>query len=210
MLLGVIEDKMKKIFTIMIFSMLLLSVNLVFAHEHNFDETKQIVDSGISCDKLTNEQLESIGDYYMEQMHPGEAHEIMDEMMGGEDSESLKQVHIQMAKRMYCNEDTDEMMGGGMMDMMMGSGGMMNGMGTNMMGSGVMGNYLADYYGYNNFEYFLVGFFIAIILLIIWLVYKFTKKQEEFETPVSIIKKRYAEGKINKKQFEEMQKELKE
>src|SRR3989344_9661191 len=96
---------MKKIFTILIFGMLLLSVSLVFAHEHDFGETKQIIDSGISCDKLTDEQLEFIGDYYMERIHPGEAHEIMDKMMGGEGSESLKQVHINMAKRLYCNED---------------------------------------------------------------------------------------------------------
>jgi len=120
---------MKKISIIVIFSMLLLSVSLVSAHEHNFAETKQLIDSGIGCDKLTDEQLESIGDYYMEQMHPGEAHEIMDNMMGGEGSESLKQVHINMAKRLYCNENVYigyGMMGGGMMNMMMGSGMMGN------------------------------------------------------------------------------------
>ena len=120
---------MKKISIIVIFSMLLLSVSLVSAHEHNFAETKQLIDSGIGCDKLTDEQLESIGDYYMEQMHPGEAHEIMDNMMGGEGSESLKQVHINMAKRLYCNENVYigyGMMGGGMMNMMMGSGMMEN------------------------------------------------------------------------------------
>lgn len=74
---------MREIFTILILSMLLLSVGLVSAHEHNFGETKQLIDSGIGCDKLTDEQLESIGEYYMEQMHPGEAHELMDNMMGG-------------------------------------------------------------------------------------------------------------------------------
>ena len=122
---------MKKISILVIFSMLLLSVSLVSAHEHNFTETKQLIDSGISCDKLTDEQLEAMGDYYMEQMHPGEAHEMMDQMMGGEGSDTLKQMHIQMAKRLYCNEDV-----GGMMNM--------------MMGNNMMGNY-PTYYGYNNF-----------------------------------------------------------
>src|SRR3989338_538475 len=123
---------MRKIFFAMVV-ILLVNISFVSAHEHNFAETKPLIDLGISCDKLTDEQLEARGDYYMEQMHPGEAHEMMDQMMGGEGSDSLKQVHIQMAKRIYCNEDV-----GGMMGMM------------NMMGSGMMGNYPA-YYGYNNF-----------------------------------------------------------
>ena len=61
---------MRKIFTILIFSILLLSVSLVFAHEHDFDETKQLIDSGIGCDKLTDEQLESIGDYFNRAVSP--------------------------------------------------------------------------------------------------------------------------------------------
>ena len=186
--------KMKKISIIVIFSMLLLSVSLVSAHEHDFGETKQLIDSGIGCDKLTNEQLESIGDYYMEQMHPGEAHEIMDNMMGGEGSESLKQVHINMAKRLYCNENVGGMMGGGMMNM--------------MMGGGMMGNYPA-YYGYNSFWNILwLIFLMGVIVLIIWLIYNFTKKGKESETPINILQKRYAKGDISKKQFDEMKKEL--
>ena len=82
----------KILFVIMV--VLLLNISLVFAHEHNFAETKQLIDSGISCDKLTDEQLEAIGDYYMEQMHPGEAHEMMDKMIGGEGSESLNNMQI--------------------------------------------------------------------------------------------------------------------
>jgi uncharacterized membrane protein len=192
---------MKKIFTILILSMLLLGVSLVSAHEHDFDETKQLIDSDIGCDKLTDEQLESIGDYYMEQMHPGEAHEIMDNMMGGEGSESLRQAHINMAKRLYCNEDVGGMMGGGMMNMMMGG---------NMMGPGMMGNY-PTYYGYNNFwNIFWPIFLIGVIALIVWFIYKFTKRGKESETPISILQNRYAKGKINKKQFDEMKKELKE
>ena len=122
----------KILFAIMV--VLLLNISLVFAHEHNFNETKQLIDSGISCDKLTDEQLEAMGDYYMEQMHPGEAHEMMDQMMGGEGSDSLKQMHIQMAKRLYCNEYVGGMMGsGGMMGMMNMMGGYYNGYGSGMM-----------------------------------------------------------------------------
>ncbi len=103
---------------------LLLNISLAYAHEQDFNATKQLIDSEISCNELSEEQLEEIGEYYMEQMHPGESHEIMDKMMGGEDSESLRQMHINMAKRLYCNEEIDGMMGGGMMDMM-GNNGMM-------------------------------------------------------------------------------------
>ena len=192
---------MRKIFTILIFSMLLLNVSLASAHEHNFAETKQLIDSGISCDKLTDEQFESMGDYYMEQMHHGEAHEMMDKMMGGEGSDTLKQMHIQMAKRLYCNEDVGGMMGsGGMMGMM------------NMMGGNMMGNYPSYYgYGYNSFwNIFWSIFLIGVIALVIWLIYKFTKKGKESETPINILQKRYAKGEINKKQFEEIKKEMEE
>jgi|SRR3989344_930097 len=184
-----------KIIALIVMLLIMLSSSLVFAHKHNFDETKQLIDSGISCDKLTDEQLESIGDYYMEQMHPGEAHELMDQMMGGEGSDSLKQVHIQMAKRHYCNEYVGGMMGGGMM---------------NMMDSGMMGNY-STYYGYNSFWNILwLVFLIGVIALIVWLIYKFTKSGKESETPISILQKRYAKGEISKKQFEEIKKELKD
>src|SRR3989344_3062650 len=126
----------KKIIFVLI-AVLFLNLSLVSAHEHDFNETKQLIDSGISCDKLIDEQLEAIGDYYMEQMHPGEAHELMDEMMGGEGSESLKTVHINMAKTIYCNENVSSygMMGGNMMSMM---GGNMMGYGKNY-GGGMMG-----------------------------------------------------------------------
>lgn len=183
---------MKKIFTILIFSMLFLNVSSVFAHEHNFDETKQLIDSGISCDKLTDEQLEAIGDYYMEQMHPGEAHEMMDNMMGGEGSDSLKQVHINMAKRLYCNDNIYVGYG------MMGSGGMMGSYPT---------SYAYSNYGYWNILWLI--FLIGVIVLIIWLIFKLTKKGEESETPINILQKRYVKGDISKKQFDEMKKELK-
>ncbi len=147
----------KILFAIMV--VLLLNISLVFAHEHNFAETKQLIDSGISCEKLTDEQLEAMGEYYMEQMHPGEAHEMMDQMMVGGGSDSLKQIHIQMAKRLYCNENVGGMMGsGGMMNMMMGN---------NMMGSGMMGDWR---YGFGYWNFINILYIILLIGLII-LVY---------------------------------------
>ena len=174
--------KMKK--TMLTFGILLLSIFLVSAnsiHQEMFEEGKKLIDSKLSCDTLTDEQLESIGEYYMEKMHPGKVHEIMDQMMGGEGSESLKQMHINMAKRLYCKEDVDGMMDGGMMNMMMGgnmmgSGGMMNmmrGYGTGwqtpqttMMGS------LGYNYGYWNFinVLYIILLISIIVLVCVWIL----------------------------------------
>ncbi len=173
---------LKKI--IALFIALILSAGAAFSHEDDtFQEAKDIIKSKIPCSELTEEQLEHLGDYYMEQMHPGEAHELMDKMMGGEGSESLKQMHIQMAKRLYCDEDVGGMMGsGGMMGMMMG-GGMMNMMmggnmmgsgGTNMMGTnlgyGMMGSgYGLGYWGFLNVLslILLIG---LVILVYLWII----------------------------------------
>ena len=101
----------------------------------------------------------------MEQMHPGEAHELMDEMMGGEGSESLRTVHINMAKTIYCNENVSSygMMGGNMMSMMYGG-----------YGSGMMGNSNFGYWNFLNILYLIL--LIGIIVLIILWIIKLTKQ----------------------------------
>ncbi len=106
---------------------LILSSTLVIAQSHeDFTKAEELIKSKVSCLQLTDEQLEMIGEYYMEQMHPGELHEMMDERMGGEGSESLKLVHINIAKSFYCGES--KYLSAGMMNMMMGRNGfgMMN------------------------------------------------------------------------------------
>ena len=111
---------MKKLFFPAILAFL-LALSFVSAHERDFTEAKMLIDSKVSCNQLTDEQLEALGDYYMEQIHPGEQHEMMDEMMGGEGSETLKQAHINMARRIYCGENVS------MSEMMMQNMPMMNG-----------------------------------------------------------------------------------
>ncbi len=99
-------------------------------HEQMLTEAKRIIDANVSCDRLTDDQFEALGEYYMEQMHPGEAHERMDRMMSrmmGE--EGLRRMHINMGKRMYCSSTGGGMMGGGMMGNTSSPGnGMMGGM----------------------------------------------------------------------------------
>ena len=159
----------KRLFTILV--VILFSLFFVFAqdnHENEIEEGKRLVESKTSCNNLSNEQLEAIGEYYMEQMHPGEAHEIMDNMMGGEGSESLKQVHINMARRLYCNANVYVGYG------MMGSGGMMGGgmmNGYNMPYQGMMNNYNYGAYGYSwnvfGVLYLLLLFGLVIIVVLV-------------------------------------------
>lgn len=54
--------------------------------------------SDVNCTDLGEEDFELLGDKVMETYHPGSEHEVMDRMMGGEGSESLKQMHINMGK----------------------------------------------------------------------------------------------------------------
>ena len=158
-------EKMKKIiyFNIVIVS-LLISISFANAHgEEDFAKAEELIKSKISCSELTNEQLEIIGDYYMEQMHPGELHEIMDERMGGEGSESLKQVHINIARAFYCGEHN--MTGAGMMNIMMGRSGMMGNIGP---------YYAQNVYNQNNITNIILMILIVVLLIIVifWLIKK--------------------------------------
>jgi len=104
--------------------------SLACAQPDEFAVAKQLVESKTGCDTLSDAQLELIGDYLMEQMHPGVAHERMDAMMGGEGSESLKRVHVQMAQVLYCGRNDTPLTYGGMIGMM-----------PMMAGYGMMGGY---------------------------------------------------------------------
>lgn len=50
----------------------------------------------IDCSRVSQADLERLGESFMEEQHPGKAHEAMDQMMGGEGSFTLKQAHINM------------------------------------------------------------------------------------------------------------------
>lgn len=159
---------MKKIILLLLIVSILPSI--ANADMENFAEAEKLIKSKTSCDDLTDIQLELLGDYYMEQMHPGKLHEIMDERMGGEGSESLRQVHINMAKSFYCGEYG--MMSSGMMNMMMGRG-----FGTQRGNWNMMGNYYDGMYSMGFFGWIIPLLVIVIlILLIIWLIKQTQRK----------------------------------
>ena len=168
---------MKK--TLIYILIFVLSIGIVYSAADEFTEAKKIVDAKTPCSKLTENQLEMIGDYYMEQMHPGEAHTTMDKMMGGEGSESLRLMHIAIAKRIYCNEMNSSidygyrgMMGSSYGQGMMGNfqndyGSRMQMMGSGVFGYGMMGNY--GYWGFYNF--LMVVLFVGLIILVyLWII----------------------------------------
>ena len=180
----------------------------------------------IECDRVTDEQFEELGETVMGLMHPDEKeHELMDQMMGGKGSESLKAAHILMGKRyLGCVSGmTGGMMGGGMMgDGMMGDG-MMNMM--PMIGRGMMGNWsnpnnsmMANmmnfgpwgawgWIGWILMVLFWVLIILGAIVLIKWLIEQLTRARKE-KSALDILKERYAKGEISKEEFEEKKKDL--
>jgi len=164
---------MKKIIFV-VFVILLLNLGLANGiTQQEINEAKSLIDSKVSCKTLSDSQLEIIGEYYMEQMHPGESHELMHKMMGlKEGSEAEKQFHISMAKTMYCDE-SGGMMGSGMMN-----GGMISMMMGGNMGYGMMGNYGYGF-GYWNFVNILyIILLIGLIILVYLWIIKLWKKNK--------------------------------
>lgn len=114
---------LKKALLFSFYIIFVLTPLLVSAHsDHNLDidmvlenikKSQSVTNlSDVNCDKVTDEQFENLGDAWMEQMHPGEAHDFMDERMGGENSDTLRSMHIQMGKNyLGCNSGMPGMMG---------------------------------------------------------------------------------------------------
>jgi hypothetical protein len=130
------------------------------AVEQNVATTKEI-----ECEIISDEQLEKLGEAVMSLRHPDpEEHEIMDEMMGGESSDSLKTMHANMGKGyLDCGG------GSGMMS------GMMNG---STLHKGSSGNQMMSNFGLGAFNYItLILLWLALILVIASAVkYLFSKK----------------------------------
>ena len=158
---------MKKIilFFIVVLLLNLYLVNAITQQEIN--EAKSLIDSKVGCKNLSDPQLEIIGEYYMEQMMPGEAHKRADEMMGlKEGSEDEEQFHVNMAKTIYCDESG--MMGGGMMSGMMGN---------NYQNPQKNSPYQNIFSGFQIFLYMILTLVIVVLILIIILLINKNKQK---------------------------------
>lgn len=150
----------------------------------------------INCQAVSDEQFEELGDAAMGTMVFGDQqHEAMDDMMGGEGSESLRAMHIGMGQR-YLNCAQGQFGTGGMMNMMVSDG--------QREGGSMMGNY----YGRSGMmggswrvDRWLVV--IGVILaLVVWLMRRRTDSFRRNDS-LDILKVRYAKGEISKEEFKE-------
>ncbi|MBR9675962.1 hypothetical protein GOV05_03065 [Candidatus Woesearchaeota archaeon] len=150
--------------------MLLFVVFSMFALAHtdlNISKAELIIEEKIAFNDLSEEDFEVLGEYYMEKVHPGEEHEIMDEMMGGEGSESLHEMHVMMGENFYSNYLESGTSNTGYN--MMGSGTT----GYGMMGSGTLIGGSSLFFGYYGF---MTLIYLVIILVIVLLVKQIIKK----------------------------------
>ncbi len=156
--------------------------------------------SQIDCQRVSQNDLETLGDAIMERMHPGEAHEFADQMMGGEGSDSLRAMHILLAKRyLGCATGGDYQ----------GAFGMMMGDYDDMMGPGVFYGDDArkiDYFGWGGMAMGMVAFWVIAVGLLIWLAKILFGGGRN--RAMSILAERYARGEISKSEYEKMKKEL--
>lgn len=147
----------------------------------------------LECKNLTDDNYGSLGEYFMGQM-VGSSHEAMNNMMTqmmGEQGE--EQMHVVMGKRLSgCDASAQVPSNGvGFMPMMWMMGG--------SSGFGLFG-WLS-----------MIVFWLLLILGVIALIRYLSgsgKRSDEGKSPIDILKERYAKGEINKKEFEEMKKDL--
>ena len=77
--------------------------------------------SDLDCELVSDDELVRLGGVVMERMHPGERHEEMDRMMGGEESEGWWNIHLQMGRNyLGCDKDSPAVVWGGAIGGMMG------------------------------------------------------------------------------------------
>ena len=164
----------------------------------------------LECKDLTNDNYAVLGEYFMGQsIGNTQRHALMNQMMTnmmGEEGE--EQMHIAMGKRLSGCEPNAQVPsnGVGFMPMMW----MMGGGGNSMMGTG-WGNMMGGWNGFGLLGWIpMLLFWILLILGVVALLRYLGRsgQQQENKTPLEILKKRYAGGEINKKEFEEMKKDL--
>lgn len=138
----------------------------------------------IDVNKVSPKLLEELGDSVMEVMIANSAlHEQMDKRMGGEGSASLAAIHQRIGYNYLSGYPL------GM---------------TGMMGLG---------WGFGWGGMFMGLLFLIIIVLIIFFAVRAARGgnftgQSSLESPMEILKKRYAKGEITKDEFEKIRKDL--
>jgi len=186
-----------------------LSIENVLSEIREAQDVKSNED--INPDNVSDDLLEKLGEAVMNvQLPDPKEHEFMDNMMGGEGSESLKSMHKWMGynyiKSGYDIDDSSYP-GRGMMGPWMHGG-----WGHMMMGG--MGSYDRDWFGHMGFG-FHWGFWIIIILVLgaisattITLVKKKSTQNNNNLHAIDILKRRLAKGEISKEDFNHLKQDV--
>ena len=156
----------------------------------------------LTCKDLSDDNFGTLGEYFMGQMM-GTSHEAMNNMMiqaHGEDGE--EQIHIAMGKRLSDCDTSASVTGisGGwmpMMQMMGGKNSMMN-FGFTPFGG----------FGWIFMILWWVLIIAGIVALIKWLTGQSRGSHDHEKSSLEILKKRYAKGEIDKKEFEDKKEDL--
>src|SRR3989338_1597152 len=162
----------------------------------------------LECQNLTDDDFGALGEYFMGQsIGDTQRHAAMNQMMTnmmGEKGE--EQMHIFLGKRSSgCDTNAKYPSGYGFMPMM----GMMRGGGNPMMGYG-WNNTMGGWGGFGLGWVFMILFWALIILGVVALVRYLSgqNNSDNGKTPLDILRERYAKDEIDKKEFEEMKKDL--
>lgn len=201
---------------------LLLSIASLYAEVGSYMQSAQLIiqkimdNQGVSTikqidpDKVSDAQLERLGDAVMGILIPDEQqHAWMDQMMGGEGSVQLDAKHKWIAYSYLKNDGNLTSIGWG--SELMGSGMMMSGWNN-------------GWYGTNDMRGWPIWSGILVLILVAGVVFlgialsiriftpggysKRGKRPSEEETPLSILKQRYAKGDITKEEFLEIKETL--
>lgn len=85
----------------------LLFAAAMFAHRGlglkvEYEIGKTLVAQNVSCENLSDFELEMIGDYYLETKYPGDYHRLIDSGFGSRNEEEINQFHRDVAYEYYC------------------------------------------------------------------------------------------------------------
>ncbi|MBI4226368.1 hypothetical protein HY612_04610 [Candidatus Roizmanbacteria bacterium] len=173
------------IFSILIF-LLLLVIPVLAQDSHTAREEREgkaiwdkLQKKQLTCDRLSDEEFERLGEYYMGQMM-GDSHEAMNNMMAkmmGEKGE--EQMHLIMGKRLSGCDSSAQLTSQGVGFMpMLGMMQMMTGGDRSMMGYGGFNNMMGGFGLFGLlFWLFWIVILVDLILLGIWLWKKIKKEK---------------------------------
>ncbi len=174
-------------------------------------------DGGLICADLTDENFGALGEYFMGQM-AGDSHEAMNNMMirmMGEEGEEA--MHIALGKRMSGCEPNAAMpqnlINGGMMQMMLSSGMMGNWSGSSALNNNLFNPMSMMNFGFAPFGWiFMILFWVlviaGIVALIKWIAGHNRAEIRSGKSALDILEERYAKGEIERQEFEEKKKDL--